>query len=189
MAALARAVYAARDDALRVARAPLNFHHHPGRKRENPAILILTFGGFVEVLRPVMNMAGEGLTGGQGGRGGGLAKARVCSRSCQEGKIRKVVMAARLLKNWLREPSCFRAISRIHSATLVRKPVQASSQRTQRDASGAFRQANLIHRAVRIPLPLTESTRRTRPTAVLRHCTAKKPFTIAPPKRMNHHSH
>ena len=30
--AAARAVYAARDDALRIARAPLNFHHVLGRK-------------------------------------------------------------------------------------------------------------------------------------------------------------
>jgi hypothetical protein len=27
-----RAVYAARDDALRIARTPLNLHHYPGRK-------------------------------------------------------------------------------------------------------------------------------------------------------------
>ena len=32
--AAARAVYAARDDALRIARAPLNFHHVLGRKLE-----------------------------------------------------------------------------------------------------------------------------------------------------------
>jgi len=32
----ARAVYAARDEALRIARAPLNFHHILGRKRAWP---------------------------------------------------------------------------------------------------------------------------------------------------------
>ena len=35
VSAAARAVYAARDDALRIARAPLNFHHVLGRKRQN----------------------------------------------------------------------------------------------------------------------------------------------------------
>jgi DNA invertase Pin-like site-specific DNA recombinase len=35
----ARAVYAARDDALRIARAPLNFHHHLGRKQFERAMI------------------------------------------------------------------------------------------------------------------------------------------------------
>ena len=41
--------------------------------------------------------------GGQGGSGGGLAKASVWSRSSQEEKIRKAVIDAKRLKNWIRE--------------------------------------------------------------------------------------
>ena len=41
---------------------------------------------------------------GQGGLGGGFAKARVCRRSSHEGKIRNVVIAARLPKNCARDP-------------------------------------------------------------------------------------
>src|SRR6516225_3773581 len=72
--------------------------------RATPAIFILAFDGFSRVLRLVMSLGGVA-DRRQGGRGGGFAKAKVCRRSCQEGKIRKVVIAARLLKNWLREPS------------------------------------------------------------------------------------
>src|SRR5208282_2111851 len=45
----------------------------------------------------------------QGGIGGAFTKATVCRNSSHEGKIRKVVTAAIMLKNWLREPSFWRA--------------------------------------------------------------------------------
>src|SRR5208282_6163736 len=45
----------------------------------------------------------------QGGVGGALTKAMVCRKSSHDGKIRKVVAAAIMLKNWLREPSFWRA--------------------------------------------------------------------------------
>jgi len=40
----------------------------------------------------------------QGGGGGGFANARVCSRSCQESKIRKLVIDAKELKKGRRGP-------------------------------------------------------------------------------------
>jgi hypothetical protein len=55
--------------------------------------------------------------GSQGGRGAGFAKARVCSRSCHESKIRKLVIDARLLKNERRGP-CFSRAERQSSSAI-----------------------------------------------------------------------
>ncbi len=68
--------------------------------------------GMVKGLGPA-----RGGGGGQGGRGGGFANARVWSRSSHEGKMRKVVIAARLLKNWLRE-ACFCLAERQRSSAM-----------------------------------------------------------------------
>ena len=56
---------------------------------------------------PMMSQAAENLTPRgrcYGGRGGGFLKARVCSRSSHESKIRKLVIDARWLKNGRRGP-------------------------------------------------------------------------------------
>ena len=44
--------------------------------------------------------------GGQGGSGGCFVKGRGWKKSSQEAKIRKLVIDAKLLKKWLRDP-CF----------------------------------------------------------------------------------
>jgi len=42
-----------------------------------------------------------------GGRGGGFAKAKVCSRSCHESKIRKLVIDCQVVKEWAARPDLF----------------------------------------------------------------------------------
>jgi hypothetical protein len=55
--------------------------------------------------------------GSHGGRGAGFAKARVSSRACDESKIRKWVIDARLLKNEQRGP-CFSRAERQSSSAI-----------------------------------------------------------------------
>jgi hypothetical protein len=56
----------------------------------------------------------------QGGVGGALTKAMVCRNSSHDGKIRKVVAAAIMLKNWRREPGFWRARRQRSSMTSQR---------------------------------------------------------------------
>src|SRR5580693_8278420 len=99
--------------------------------------------------------------GCQGGSDGCFMNARVWKKSSQEAKIRKLVIDAKLLKKWLRDP-CFCLAKRQISSPMSQTVWIAKARRFKatRTAARCCSPSQRIEEGFKGPHPLTESDSR-----------------------------